>query len=128
MGRRAVIWLCALAPIALACSEEPTVTGAAEQWVVGKRFSIQVSLERQQMQLKNHSSGGAKFSPLLLVGRFRDAGRRTKLLTSSASELTTGEQFSVPVGSQLGAQPQDPLSELRVEIGEAAEKEIFLVR
>jgi hypothetical protein len=125
---RRVSWICGFALIALGCSDAPTATGASEQWVQGKRFSIQVSLAKHSMQLKNHSTAGAKFSPLLLVGSFRDAGKRMKLLTSSSSELETGEEFSVPLGSQLGAEPQDQLSELRVEIGEAAEKEIFLVR
>ena len=127
MPRRAN-WLCAIALLALGCSEAPTATGAAEQWVQGTRFSIQVSLAKQSMQLKNHSSAGAKFSPLLLVGNFRDAGKRTKLLTSGSSELKTGEEFSVPLGSQLGATSQDALSELRVEIGEDPDKEIFVVR
>ena len=126
--RRAVTWFSALVLLALACSASPTATGGPDQWVKGTRFSVQVSFARQQLQLKNHSGTGAKFSPLLLVGRYRDGGKRMKLLTSTTSALKMNEEFSVPVGSQLGASPQDALSELRIEIGEDPEKEIFLVR
>ncbi len=131
MERRLVFWACVLAAVAvaaLACSASPTATGAPEQWLRGKRFSVQVSFTRQQVQLKNHSDSGADYSPLLLVGKYRHAGRRVKQLTSAKSELKTGEEFSVSVGRLLGAESKDQLSELRIEIGMDLEKEIFLVQ
>jgi hypothetical protein len=128
MAHRLAVRVATLGLLVLGCAEKPTVSGAPEQWVRGKKFSIQVSFSGQAMQLRNDSTGETGYSPLLLVGQYRDAGKRMKLLTSGSSKVKPGEQFSVPLGSQLGAAAQDAMSELRVEIGDGAEKEIFLVR